>query len=84
MVVQFWSFSIEHIDDDIYEDSTSDGWRLIGFNGNLVMKQQRGSWERLVQLSRNNSTPRVCVGDFNEVLFQHEKLGGAVRPRWQI
>ncbi|KAL0428181.1 UNVERIFIED_CONTAM: hypothetical protein Slati_2992900 [Sesamum latifolium] len=39
--------------------------------------------ERLIRLGKESEVPWVCVGDFNKVLFQHEKTGVA-RPGWQI
>ncbi|KAL0423637.1 UNVERIFIED_CONTAM: hypothetical protein Sradi_0898500 [Sesamum radiatum] len=47
------------------------------------MMRQRAVWERLVALSMQFDAPWLCIGDFNEILFQQEKIGEP-RSRWQI
>ncbi|KAK4259188.1 hypothetical protein QN277_005544 [Acacia crassicarpa] len=36
-------------------------------------------WEEVRRISNNIRTSWLCLGDFNDILFQHEKCGG--RPR---
>lgn len=31
-----------------------------------------------------NNKPWLCIGDFNEILYQHEKFGGASRAYAQM
>jgi hypothetical protein len=42
-------------------------------------EEKEKTWDTLRTLHEALSLPWVCVGDFNEVLFAHEKEGGLVR-----
>lgn len=41
------------------------------------------TWQLMEDLSRHqqNNQAWICAGDFNEVLYQHEKEGGVQRPQ---
>ena len=54
-------------------------WRLTGFYGNLETHQMDDSWALLERLGKQDDSPWVCIGDFNEVLSVNEKEGGADR-----
>ncbi|KAL0451923.1 UNVERIFIED_CONTAM: hypothetical protein Slati_1170400 [Sesamum latifolium] len=82
-VVHIRSYSSEFIDADVYEAGEVGKWRFTGFYGNPDATKRKKSWERLVQLSRGADMPWVCLGDFNELLVQHQKTG-VTRPGWQI
>lgn len=44
------------------------------------MKGNRsGVWERLTRIGVNRDAPWFLTGDFNEIVDQSEKLGGALR-----
>jgi endonuclease/exonuclease/phosphatase family metal-dependent hydrolase len=38
-------------------------------------------WDKLRQLKRINNLPWIVIGDFNEIIFSHEKERGNVRPQ---
>lgn len=38
------------------------------------------TWGYLRDLYRHNNLPWIVIGDFNEILYSHEKEGGAPRP----
>ena len=40
------------------------------------MKQKKHTWELLRRLAGLLSYPWLCFGDFNEILWRHEKIGG--------
>ena len=42
------------------------------------------SWDIFQTLSANSSLPWLCAGDFNEIISDVEKLGGARRPLRQM
>ena len=54
-------------------------WRLTSFYGNLKTHRRDDSWALLERLGKQDDSPWVCIGDFNEVLSVNEKEGGANR-----
>jgi hypothetical protein len=67
-----------YIDGDVTE---SDGfvWRFTGFYGEPRTDQKELSWKALQTLNAARKFPWICAGDFNEILFSHEKEGGQAR-----
>ncbi|KAG6664002.1 hypothetical protein CIPAW_02G061300 [Carya illinoinensis] len=55
-------------------------WIFTSFYGNLITVKRRESWKLLKALKPQGSIGCLCVGNFNEVLSNGEKCGGAVRP----
>ncbi|KAK3192990.1 hypothetical protein Dsin_024300 [Dipteronia sinensis] len=76
--VTLLTFSQEHIDVMIKEKDRQQ-WRFTGFYGHPDRNQKHHSWTRLAGMS---CLPWVCMGDFNEVLSDDEKLGGSYK-RWR-
>ncbi|KAL5579373.1 hypothetical protein UlMin_011815 [Ulmus minor] len=78
--VEIKSCSARHIDAII--DHNLRTWRFTGFYGCPTVEGRVASWQLLQRLG---SLPELCHlpwlvgGDFNEVLYDHEKKGG--RPR---
>ncbi|KAL5580419.1 hypothetical protein UlMin_012861 [Ulmus minor] len=78
--VEIKSCSAGHIDAII--DHNLRTWRFTGFYGSPTVEGRVASWQLLQRLG---SLPELCHlpwlvgGDFNEVLYDHEKKGG--RPR---
>lgn len=79
------NFSDNHIDVDVME---ADGarWRFTGVYGFPQTEAKHRIWTLLQDLHLQDELhlPWLCAGDFNEILFQHEKEGGCVRPQAQI
>lgn len=67
--------SRNHIDLEITE---ADGfvWRFTGIYGEPQTEQKHRTWTLLRDLANQQVMPWLCAGDFNEVLYQHEKEGG--------
>ncbi|XP_031097211.1 uncharacterized protein LOC116001448 [Ipomoea triloba] len=55
-------------------------WRMTGFYGFLERGRRYASWELLRSLADKSPLPWVVMGDFNDLLFQHEKRGGNPHP----
>uniref|UniRef100_A0A2N9HCL8 Reverse transcriptase domain-containing protein n=1 Tax=Fagus sylvatica TaxID=28930 RepID=A0A2N9HCL8_FAGSY len=77
------NFSQHHI--DAHVDSQQEKcWRLTGFYGRPEQHRRKESWALLKHLSTIDSAPWLCIGDFNELLASHEKIGGNARSLRQI
>ena len=55
-------------------------WRFTGFYGEPKWEDKQLSWGYLRTLHLQTNLPWIVVGDFNEILYSHEKEGGAPRP----
>jgi hypothetical protein len=58
-----------------------DEWRLIGVYGESSWDHKDQTWGALRSLHGSSSLPWLALGDFNEILFHHEKEGGRARLR---
>ena len=54
-------------------------WLLVGFYGSPYVSMKRKVWKQLRNLVSNFDGPWLCLGDFNSILSQKEKLGGNAR-----
>jgi hypothetical protein len=59
-------------------------WRFTGFYGQPDWTKRRESWALLRHLKDFQPDPWLCCGDFNEIVAQHEKVGGAHRKEEQM
>jgi exonuclease III len=50
-------------------------WRFTGFYGHPKGHRHRESWALLNKLNGMDQLPRLCMGDFNEILFVDERTG---------
>jgi hypothetical protein len=57
---------------------------LTGFYGNPDRAKREGSWQLLQHLSTLSLSEWVCMGDFNEIFDNSEKVGGAWRQEVQM
>ena len=78
--VDVLSYSPGHIDAIVSEEQRLKKWRFTGFYGHPETRKRGESWTLLENLSRRSHLPWVCMGDFNEIMFAKEKIGGEVRP----
>lgn len=73
--------SKNYIDMDIIEDGGYI-WRFTGIYGEPKTELKHRTWTIMRNLKLTRNLPWLCAGDFNEVLYQHEKEGGC--PRSQL
>jgi hypothetical protein len=78
--VSIRSVSKLYIDMDVM-DLRGRKWRFTGVYGESHSDQKFRTWEALWELSATNDGPWMCAGDFNEILYSHEKEGGRARPQ---
>jgi exonuclease III len=76
--VELHNFSRYHIDVKITEQ---DGykWRFTGIYGEPATDKRERTWKLLRILNQQLKLPWLCAGDFNEILYGHEKKGGPPR-----
>ena len=78
------SYSKFHIDAIVTEEGSGFSWRLTSFYSHPETHRRRESWRFLNTLNNQFRLPWLYFGDFNEILSQEEKSGGALRPQYQI
>ena len=66
--------------DVIFMNENNVDWRFTGFYGHPAWNEKHLSWSDLRTLHSNASYPWVVLGDFNEIMYSHEKDGGNPRP----
>ncbi|KAH6762363.1 hypothetical protein C2S52_019796 [Perilla frutescens var. hirtella] len=76
--VHVLSSSSHHINADI------DNWRFSGVYGWAENNLTHLTWDLLRDLCKEGSKSWLCAGDFNEILYHHEKSGGVVREEVRI
>ena len=54
-------------------------WFLTGFYGHPVPSLRVQSWELLRRLGKDANGGWMCMGDFNEIIGNYEKVGGNLR-----
>ncbi|XP_019200118.1 PREDICTED: uncharacterized protein LOC109193755 [Ipomoea nil] len=69
------SYSKNHVDVEV---SSANGkvWRMTCFCGQSDRNMRTESWDLLLTLSTRSQLPWIVMGDFNDLLYQHEKRGG--------
>ncbi|KAL0431434.1 UNVERIFIED_CONTAM: hypothetical protein Sradi_0769400 [Sesamum radiatum] len=77
--VQLQSYSQSHIDVSIRLDESEEWWRCTVVYGEPDMSKRTEFLNLLRRLHRQSGRPRLCAGDFNEILEHKEKAGGPMR-----
>lgn len=75
--IEIMSLSINHIDVRVWDEVANPDWRFMGFYGNPEEANKFLSWDLLNTLSALITLLWICGGDFNEILLDSEKKGGA-------
>jgi hypothetical protein len=65
---------------DIQVDGNNDsGWRFTGLYGEPSGERKFLTWDYICDLKQRSNLPWLVAGDFNEIMYGHEKEGGNVR-----
>ncbi|XP_019157741.1 PREDICTED: uncharacterized protein LOC109154396 [Ipomoea nil] len=72
-------YSKNHVDVEVCMPGF-DKWRMTGFYGFAQRWRRNESWELIRSLSHRSQLQWVMIGDFNDLLYQHEKRGGNPHP----
>ena len=74
ITIEVMSSSANHID-TVVGVATEESWHLIGIYDFADPAKKQDTWALLRQLHTSPSMPWLCTGDFNEILWPHEKCG---------
>ena len=88
----FWKGNVDlHVEtsfknhiDAVVDKGKEGAWRIIGFYGEPVTHKRIKSWNLLRELNSQMTLAWLCLGDFNEITRQSEKLGGNARSQTQM
>jgi len=83
-LVLFWKSSVnlkvegshKYYIDATIDKNTSNQWCFTGFYSEPKTTKRSEAWNKLRLLNSDLVIPWLCVGDFNEITRQDEKLGG--------
>ncbi|XP_042962521.1 uncharacterized protein LOC122296792 [Carya illinoinensis] len=78
------SYSQSHISLLINASNSSLKRTLTGFYGQPITAKRSESWDLLRLIHSRIQTPWLCMGDFNEIMYQDEKFGFGTRPFKQM
>ena len=81
--VDLLPYSQYHIDVIITEEG-KDPWRLTSVYGEAQVQERHKTWDMIKSIRATSSLPRLCIGDFNDVLHRSEHVGVQERSYAQI
>lgn len=84
ILLVFRVFSKNHIDAVINDSETERPWRLIGFCGYPDTRDTDKGWDLICHFHGSCNLPWIICGDFNEMSYSHEKIGGVPRDDRQM
>ncbi|XP_019157949.1 PREDICTED: uncharacterized protein LOC109154672 [Ipomoea nil] len=73
------SYPKNHIDIEVNMSSFS-RWRMTCYYGYSQRHRRAEAWELIKSFAPRSTLPWVMIGDFNDLLFQHEKRGVNPHP----
>ncbi|XP_074305072.1 uncharacterized protein LOC141640007 [Silene latifolia] len=80
--VEIISSTAYHIDVVVRGLFNLDEWRLTGIYGWARGEEKWRTWHIMKDIKPLSNLPWVMIGDFNKILFEHEKHGGAPREQY--
>ncbi|XVE93467.1 hypothetical protein REPUB_Repub01dG0195400 [Reevesia pubescens] len=66
------------------KDQKGEQWRITTFYDEPNVNKRYNSWTTLTNLASCSTKPLLCLGDFNEILWDMKKSGKCLRSQWQI
>ena len=82
--VNIRGYSKWFIDAEVVCGNVQGSWRFTGFYGQPDTSKREETWQILEAFGHSNVLPWLCIGDYNEILSNSEKLGGQLRPTRQM
>ena len=84
IIVNIRGYSKWFIDVEIICSNGQGSWRFTGFYGQPDTSKREETWQILEAFGRSNTLLWLCIGDYNDILSNSEKLGGQLRPERQM
>ncbi|XP_041027305.1 uncharacterized protein LOC121267465 [Juglans microcarpa x Juglans regia] len=78
------SYSHNHISISASSNIPSKKRTVTGFYGQPTTAKRSASWDLLRLIHSRTHNPWLCMGDFNEIMFQDEYFGSNTRPFKQM
>jgi hypothetical protein len=83
--VEIKNYSSGHIDAMVQNiDRNTPKWRFTGFYGEPRAENRHQSWKFLRTLYSVQNSAWLCMGDFNETMYNNEHFSRSARPEWQM
>jgi hypothetical protein len=79
--IKIQNYSNRHIN-AVVAPNNSTPWVFMGFYGHPEAHKMSEAWSLLKHLKSMAPGPWLCVGDFNEIIDQAEKIGERRRPNY--
>lgn len=76
--------SQDYIDGYIFDNASGTLWRFTFVYGNPDFDLRQAQWQRLALSVGNSDMPWLCLGNFNDILFNHEKEGMKLKANRNI
>ncbi|XP_059458269.1 uncharacterized protein LOC132187853 [Corylus avellana] len=78
-LLEIQNYSRMHINAVVKTVEGTSGWKLTGFYGQPDWTKRHESWALLRHLKQFSPFPWLCIGDYNEITDQSEKVGANLR-----
>lgn len=82
--VQIYNFTIWHISAIVKDTPSGNPQIFTGFYGHPETSKREWNWMLLKRLKDGILMPWLCMGDFNKIACQSEKVGASVRSYRQM
>jgi hypothetical protein len=83
-ILKIQNYTRRHINALVNGEDNMGVWKLTCFYGHPITAKRHESWALLEHLRQFQPLPWICIGDFNEILTQEEKIGALLRKEGQM
>lgn len=78
------SYSLHHISVSMRQADGEINWMCTGIYGWPDAKNKIKTWGLLEAIHRSITVPWMCIGDFNEIMWNTEKKGGKLKSSYSM